>query len=57
MWNRCIQCGQEARQNLGGIMNAQRACASGTADLASFTSQYGTELRRTFLILLEQQDL
>ena len=24
---------QEARQNLGGIMNAQRACASGTADL------------------------
>jgi hypothetical protein len=38
---RCLQCAQQAGEGLGGIVNAQQACASGTANLNSFTSQYG----------------
>jgi hypothetical protein len=37
---RCTQCGGAS---LGGITDAQQACASGAANLASFTSHFGTE--------------
>jgi len=39
----CMQCGQQNGVDLGDIGTAQQACASGSANLASFTSAYGTD--------------
>jgi hypothetical protein len=38
-----VQCTQQDGEELGGVVDARNACASGTANFASFTSQYGTD--------------